>query len=76
MAGAVFAGIAAVLAQCATTASGATGGASALLGFFFLVRAAGDLADNGLGWLSPLGWCPGCVPLPANSGGCSASLPH
>lgn len=56
LAGATFAGIAAVTAQCATTARGATGAATAVLGFVFLIRAAGDLADNGIGWLSPLGW--------------------
>jgi len=56
LAGATFAGIAAVAAQCATTARGATGAASAILGAAFLVRAAGDLADNGVGWVSPLGW--------------------
>lgn len=56
LAGAAFACIAAVVAQCATTARGATGAASAILGVAFLVRAAGDLADNGAGWLSPLGW--------------------
>ncbi len=52
LAGAAFAGIAAVIARCATTSRGANGAASAILGLFFLIRAAGDLADNGLGWLS------------------------
>ena len=56
LAGAAFACIAAVVAKCATTARGATGAASAILGVAFLVRAAGDLADNGVGWLSPIGW--------------------
>lgn len=54
--GAVFAGITAITAQLATTARGANGAAGTLLGVAFLIRAAGDLADNGLGWLSPLGW--------------------
>lgn len=54
--GAVLAGVAAITVQFTTTARGATGAAGALLGLAFLVRAAGDLADNALVWLSPLGW--------------------
>lgn len=54
--GAVFAGLTAITAQAATTGRGASGAAGALLGLAFLIRAAGDVTDNGLGWLSPLGW--------------------
>lgn len=56
LAGAAFAGITAIAAQCATTARGTTAIAGAVLGFAFLLRAAGDLSDNWLVWLSPLGW--------------------
>lgn len=54
--GVTFAGVAAVSAQCATTARAASGGAAAILGMFFLIRAAGDIGGNGLVWASPLGW--------------------
>lgn len=54
--GLAFAGIASITAQCATTARAATGAAAAILGLAFLIRAAGDIAGNGLVWISPLGW--------------------
>jgi ABC-2 type transport system permease protein len=54
--GLVFAGVAAVAAQVGeTTASmyGMTGGA---VGAAYLLRAAGDVGDGTLSWLSPIGW--------------------
>jgi ABC-2 type transport system permease protein len=57
--GAAFAGISAVTAQLAETSRAATGLASATLGVAFLLRAVGDSAGPGWGWLSwlsPIGW--------------------
>ena len=57
--GLVFAGVAAVGAQLATTARGARGIAIAALGAAFVLRAVGDTGSAGLSWLSwasPLGW--------------------
>jgi ABC-2 type transport system permease protein len=55
-AGLVFAGVGAVAGQLSRHARGALGLATATLGVTFAVRAVGDIADNGLSWLSPLGW--------------------
>lgn len=55
-AGVLFTGIALVAAQVAEHGRGAVGLALAVLGVAFLLRAAGDVAENGLSWLSPLGW--------------------
>jgi len=55
-AGLVFAGIAAVAAQLTSTGRAALGIASSVLGVAFAVRAIGDVAGNGLSWLSPIGW--------------------
>lgn len=54
--GLVFAGIAAVVAQLTSTGRAALGIASSVLGAAFAVRAIGDVADNGLSLLSPIGW--------------------
>ncbi|UGQ15671.1 ABC transporter permease [Yinghuangia sp. ASG 101] len=58
--GVVFAAVAALSAQLATTGRAARGMAGAVLGAAFLVRAAGDAASRGassaLIWTSPLGW--------------------
>ncbi len=54
--GLVFAGIALCTAQVFTHARGATGAALALFGVAYVVRGAGDVQDNGLVWLSPIGW--------------------
>ncbi len=51
-----FAGIAAVAAQLYESGRAAIGASLAMLGLAYLVRAAGDVAENGLSWLSPLGW--------------------
>jgi len=56
LAGCTFGALAAVCAQVATTARGAGGAAGALLGLAFILRAAGDVGDGTLSWLSPIGW--------------------
>lgn len=54
--GLVFLGITTVAAQVAGSGRGALGLAGMVLGASFIVRALGDIADNGLRWLSPIGW--------------------
>ena len=54
--GLVFAGIALCTAQVFTHARAASGAALALFGVAYVVRGAGDVQDNGLVWLSPIGW--------------------
>ncbi len=51
-----FAGVAAVASQVFESPRGASGASLAAIGLAYLIRAAGDLAGNGLSWLSPLGW--------------------
>ena len=56
-AGLVFVGVAAVAAQVAVTARGATSLALVVLGAAFAVRAVGDTTSvHWLDWSSPLGW--------------------
>ncbi|WP_098025025.1 ABC transporter permease [Streptomyces sp. st115] len=54
--GLVFAGIAAVTAQVTAHARGASGTALALIGVAYVLRASGDVGDDALSWLSPIGW--------------------
>jgi len=54
--GIVFAAIAAVTTQVTQFARAASGMAGALIGAAYLLRAIGDVMDNGLSWLSPIGW--------------------
>ena len=54
--GLVFAGIAAVAAQVTQTSSSMNGIVGAAIGAAYLVRAAGDVGDGTLSWLSPIGW--------------------
>jgi ABC-2 type transport system permease protein len=58
--GLMFAGVAALTAQLTTSSRTATGLAVAVLGLFYLVRAAGDVGGSDgptwLLWLSPFGW--------------------
>lgn len=54
--GLVFTGVAAATCQVTEYARGAVGMALAVLGLAYAVRAVGDVADNGLSWLSPLYW--------------------
>ncbi|WP_128817729.1 ABC transporter permease [Streptomyces sp. S063] len=54
--GLVFAGIAAVTAQVTAHARGASGMALALIGVAYVLRASGDVGNDALSWLSPIGW--------------------
>jgi ABC-2 type transport system permease protein len=54
--GVLFAGVAAVAVQVNQTTAGAYGLVGAVLGASFAVRAAGDVGDGTLSWLSPIGW--------------------
>lgn len=54
--GLAFVGITIVAAQVASTGRATLGLASAVLVVTFLLRAVGDIGDNALRWLSPIGW--------------------
>jgi ABC-2 type transport system permease protein len=54
--GLIFAGVAAVTAQVSPSGRAASGLAGATIGIAYTVRALGDTANNGLSWLSPIGW--------------------
>jgi ABC-2 type transport system permease protein len=58
--GIAFAAIAGATAQLTRSARAATGIATAILGFVYVLRAVGDTADRTgprwLTWLSPIGW--------------------
>lgn len=54
--GLVFAGVTAVAAQIASGGRATLGLTGAILAAVFVLRAAGDIGDNGLSWLSPIGW--------------------
>jgi ABC-2 type transport system permease protein len=54
--GIAFTGVGLVAAQVTEHARGAVGLGLAVLGLAFLVRALGDVAENGLTWASPVGW--------------------
>lgn len=54
--GLVFGGVAAVTAQLSENTHAASGLAGALVGLAFVLRAAGDVGNGVLTWLSPIGW--------------------
>jgi ABC-2 type transport system permease protein len=54
--GLVFTAMSAVSAQMASTARAASAGAAGALGVFFVLRAVGDMGNDWVRWLSPLGW--------------------
>lgn len=54
--GITFAGVAAVTVQITEHSRGASGMGLAIVGAAYLIRAAGDSADSGLSWASPIGW--------------------
>ncbi|MPZ89666.1 MAG: ABC transporter permease [Nitriliruptorales bacterium] len=54
--GLVFTGVAAVTAQVTEHSRGASGLAGVVLGSTYSLRAAGDMGDGTLSWLSPIGW--------------------
>lgn len=55
-AGMMFASVALVAGQVASSARAANGSAAAVLGMAFALRAMGDVGDGRLSWLSPIGW--------------------
>jgi ABC-2 type transport system permease protein len=55
-AGVVFAGVAAVTVQITEHSRGASGLALAVVGVAYVLRAAGDIGNEVLSWLSPIGW--------------------
>jgi ABC-2 type transport system permease protein len=57
--GLVFTAVGAVVAQLAGTSRTALALGTATLGVAFGLRALGDIGDNGLRWLSPIGWAQG-----------------
>ena len=61
--GLVFAGVAAVAAQVSESASAVYGLGGAVLGLAYLLRAAGDVGNGALSWLSPIGWGQGTKPF-------------
>ncbi len=54
--GLVFAGVVLVAAQVSENTRVVYGISGAVLGAAFALRAAGDVGDNFLSWLSPIGW--------------------
>ena len=54
--GLVFTGIAAVTTQLTEYARAASGWAGATIGIAYALRAAGDMGNGALSWLSPIGW--------------------
>ncbi|TCP48627.1 ABC-2 type transport system permease protein [Tamaricihabitans halophyticus] len=54
--GIVFAALAAVTVQITGYSRGASGMALAGIGVAYVLRAAGDVGENGLSWVSPIGW--------------------
>ena len=55
-AGLAFAGVALLAMQVSQSTGGAHAIAGAALGAAYLLRAAGDVGDGTLSWLSPIGW--------------------
>lgn len=54
--GCVFTGIAAVAAQLTDGPRAMYGVVGAVVGLAYALRAVGDVAQNGLSWLTPIGW--------------------
>lgn len=54
--GVIFAGVGAITAQLTEYGRGASSMASLALGVSYLIRAIGDVQENALSWLSPIGW--------------------
>jgi ABC-2 type transport system permease protein len=62
-AGWVFAGITLFAAQLAESSRTVSGIAGAAIGAAFVLRAAGDVGDGTLSWLSPIGWAQSVRPF-------------
>lgn len=56
LAGLVFAAVALVAVQAVEGTRAAYGITGAAIGLAYVLRAAGDVAENGLSWASPIGW--------------------
>ncbi|TNC51744.1 ABC transporter permease [Mumia zhuanghuii] len=54
--GMVFMGLALIFTQVSSTTRGAWGMSGAAIGLAYALRAAGDVGENALTWLSPIGW--------------------
>jgi ABC-2 type transport system permease protein len=54
--GVVFGAVAVLTAQVTDSARASHGLAAAVLGAAYVLRAAGDVGDGTLSWLSPIGW--------------------
>lgn len=54
--GIFFTGLTAVFAQVSESARGTIGLSTAVLIFAYLIRAIGDVSNEVLSWISPLGW--------------------
>lgn len=54
--GAIFTGVAVLVAQLTVSARSALGIAAVAIGVTYLVRAVGDMGDTLLPWFSPFGW--------------------
>ncbi|MFI6691474.1 ABC transporter permease [Streptomyces sp. NPDC050433] len=54
--GLTFAGVAAVTVQITAYTRGASGMALAVIGLAYVLRASGDVGNDALSWLSPIGW--------------------
>jgi ABC-2 type transport system permease protein len=52
----VFMALTAVVTQVVSHARSARGVVGSLIGAFYVIRGVGDLGDNFLTWLSPIGW--------------------
>ena len=61
--GIVFAAVAAVTAQLSESGRGASSMAALVLGATYLLRAIGDVQENALSWLSPVGWAQATRPF-------------
>ncbi len=57
--GLAFTAITAAAAQLASGSRSTLGLATGVLGVSFVLRAVGDIGDNALRWLSPIGWAQG-----------------
>lgn len=60
--GVVFASVAAVMVQLNTFARAATGFSGMVLAVAYVVRGFGDVQENALSWLSPIGWAQQTAP--------------
>ena len=65
--GLVFTGVAAVTSQISEYGRAASGMAGALIGLAYGLRAIGDVGDNALIWLSPIGWAQASAPYVDNN---------